>query len=165
MSGVLAGFFIVWTLIAIGWIAGRTGILGPQGRYVLNRATFFLASPALVLVGLLGFVPGITTNFGDTAAGSVDETSAPGNAEADPYAKFNAAVAKTTAEAYEGPMAKLGGGPDAVAAKIETALTTSRPRPRYTVTASAKLAMTQRRLVSDRMWDRLMTSQFTRPGR
>lgn len=57
MSGVLAGFFIVWTLIAIGWIAGRTGILGPQGRYVLNRATFFLASPALVLVGLLGSDP------------------------------------------------------------------------------------------------------------
>jgi len=107
----------------------------------------------------------ITTNFGDTAAGSVDETSASGAADSNPYAKFNAAVAKTTAEAYDGPMAKLGGGPDAVAAKIETALTTSRPRPRYTVTASAKLAMTQRRLVSDRMWDRLMTSQFTRPGR
>lgn len=53
MTGVLAGFFIVWSLIAVGWVAGRTGILGPHGRYVLNRATFFIASPALVLVGLL----------------------------------------------------------------------------------------------------------------
>ena len=57
MSGVLAGFFIVWCLIGIGWIAGRTGILGPHGRYVLNRSTFFLASPALVLVGLLSSDP------------------------------------------------------------------------------------------------------------
>lgn len=57
MSGVLAGFFIVWTMIGVGWIAGRTGVLGPQGRYVLNRATFFIASPALVLTSLLGSDP------------------------------------------------------------------------------------------------------------
>jgi short-subunit dehydrogenase len=106
----------------------------------------------------------ITTKFGDTAAGSLDEAGADHD-EDDPYEEFNAGVAKATAEVYKGPMAKLGGGPDAVAEKIETALTASRPKPRYTVTASAKLAMTQRRLVSDRMWDRLMTSQFTRPGR
>ena len=53
MSGVLAGFFIVWSLIGVGWVVGRTGVLGPHGRYVLNRSTFFVASPALVLVGLL----------------------------------------------------------------------------------------------------------------
>ena len=54
MSGVLAGFFIVWAMIGGGWVAGRTGVLGPHGRYVLNRSTFFIASPALILVGLLG---------------------------------------------------------------------------------------------------------------
>lgn len=53
MSGVLAGFFIVWAMIGVGWVAGRTGVLGPHGRYVLNRSTFFIASPALILVGLL----------------------------------------------------------------------------------------------------------------
>jgi len=53
VSGVLAGFFIVWALIGVGWVVGRTGVLGPHGRYVLNRSTFFVASPALVLVGLL----------------------------------------------------------------------------------------------------------------
>jgi malonate transporter len=53
MSGVLTGFFIVWALIAVGWVVGRTGVLGPHGRDVLNRTTFFVASPALVLVGLL----------------------------------------------------------------------------------------------------------------
>ena len=54
MSGVLAGFLIVWAMIGVGWVAGRTGVLGPHGRYVLNRSTFFIASPALILVGLLG---------------------------------------------------------------------------------------------------------------
>ena len=54
MSGVLAGFFIVWAMIGVGWVVGRSGVLGPHGRYVLNRSTFFIASPALILVGLLG---------------------------------------------------------------------------------------------------------------
>src|SRR5699024_5185453 len=40
-------------MIGVGWVVGRSGVLGPHGRYVLNRATFFIASPALVLVGLL----------------------------------------------------------------------------------------------------------------
>jgi len=53
VSGVLAGFFIVWAMIGVGWVVGRSGVLGPHGRYVLNRSTFFVASPALVLVGLL----------------------------------------------------------------------------------------------------------------
>jgi len=101
----------------------------------------------------------ITTEFGSTAAGSVGATGTGG-----PYDEFNDAVAKGTAEVYEGPMARLGGGPDTVARKIETALTSSRPRPRYTVTASAKLALGQRALLSDRMWDRAMRAQFPRPG-
>ena len=40
----------------------------------------------------------IITEFGETAAGSVDEVEEHG-----PYAKFNADVAKLTAEAYSGP--------------------------------------------------------------
>jgi NAD(P)-dependent dehydrogenase (short-subunit alcohol dehydrogenase family) len=102
----------------------------------------------------------ITTNFGETAVGSIEAADDDG-----PYAKFNHVVGKTTGEAYEGPLAKLGGGPEAVAKKIETALVSRRPRPRYKVTPSASLAIGQRRLLSDRMWDRAMTTQFPRPGR
>jgi NAD(P)-dependent dehydrogenase (short-subunit alcohol dehydrogenase family) len=100
----------------------------------------------------------IVTRFGETAAGSV------ATAEDGPYGEFNARVGAATAGIYEGPMARLGAGPEAVARKIETALTAKRPRPRYTVTPSAKLAIAQRRLLSDRMWDRAMGSQFPRPG-
>ncbi|MBA2523028.1 MAG: SDR family NAD(P)-dependent oxidoreductase [Solirubrobacterales bacterium] len=103
----------------------------------------------------------ITTEFGSTAVGSIDAAAA----DDGPYGKFNAGVAKMTAGAYEGPLAKLGGGPDAVAKAIETALRVKRPRPRYRVTPSSSLAIVQRRLLSDRMWDRMMATQYRRPGR
>ena len=45
-----------------------------------------------------------------------------------PYAEFNAAVAATTAGAYDGPLAKLGGGPETVARKIEKAISRRRPQ-------------------------------------
>jgi hypothetical protein len=38
-----------------------------------------------------------------------------------------------------------------------------RPRPRYTVTASAKLLLAIKRLRSDRGWDRFLRGSFPRP--
>ncbi|NKG19277.1 AEC family transporter [Paeniglutamicibacter terrestris] len=52
MSGVLSGFAVVWTVIAVGYFVGRTGVLGENARYVLNRLTFFVASPALLFTTL-----------------------------------------------------------------------------------------------------------------
>jgi NADP-dependent 3-hydroxy acid dehydrogenase YdfG len=101
----------------------------------------------------------ITTRFGETGAASVGETRADG-----PYAEFNAAVARATTGVYEGGLARLGGGPETVAHKIERAISARRPKTRYTVTPSARLALGQRRLLSDRMWDRFMGTQFPRPG-
>jgi NADP-dependent 3-hydroxy acid dehydrogenase YdfG len=104
----------------------------------------------------------IRTSFGDTAVSSIGATGA----DAGPYGEFNAAVAKATTEAYEkGPLSKLGGGPEAVAATIERAITARRPRARYRVTASAKVLIAQRRLMPDRMWDAFLRSQFPVPGK
>ena len=70
-----------------------------------------------------------------------------------------------TAGAYEGPLSKLGGGPETVARAIEKAIVKRRPRTRYLVTAVGQArALTQRRLVTDRMWDRLMRTNIPRPG-
>ena len=103
----------------------------------------------------------IRTEFGTAAVGSIAE----GTGEGGPYGEFNAHVAEATAGVYEdGPLAKLGAGPDAVARKIEKALSAGRPRPRYRVTPSAHLAIAQRRLVSDRVWDAMMRTQFPTPG-
>ena len=98
----------------------------------------------------------IKTSFGDTAHGSVPQQDGP-------YAEFNAAVAKTTAEAYEGPLAKLGAGPEAVAKVVEKAITARRPRTRYPVTASARFFMTQRALLPDRAWDAVVGTSIPRP--
>jgi NAD(P)-dependent dehydrogenase (short-subunit alcohol dehydrogenase family) len=104
----------------------------------------------------------IVTNFGGTAAGSIGNGD--GDGEVDAYEDFNKAVGDATASIYEGPAAKLGGPPEAVAKVIDKAISSKRPRPRYTVTPSAKLLMAQRRVLSDRMWDRMMRTQFPRPG-
>ena len=100
----------------------------------------------------------IVTDFGETAAGSLAEVDEHG-----PYADFNAEVAKVTANAYTGSMARFGAGPEAVAAKISKVLSANRPNTRYKVTASAKLMMGMRRLMTDRMWDRMVRSQYPPP--
>jgi NAD(P)-dependent dehydrogenase (short-subunit alcohol dehydrogenase family) len=103
----------------------------------------------------------IRTRFGETAAGSI---AAPEQSSDDPYASFNAAVGAATAGIYEGPMARLGGGPESVARAIERAISSRRPKTRYKVTPSARLALAQRRLLTDRAWDAMIRSQFPSPG-
>jgi NAD(P)-dependent dehydrogenase (short-subunit alcohol dehydrogenase family) len=98
----------------------------------------------------------IKTSFGDTAHGSVPQQDGP-------YAEFNAAVAKLTAEVYEGPLSKLGAGPEAVAKAIEKAITARKPRTRYPVTASARLMMANHALLPDRGWDAVVRSTYPRP--
>jgi NAD(P)-dependent dehydrogenase (short-subunit alcohol dehydrogenase family) len=100
----------------------------------------------------------IITDFGETAAGSLADVEEHG-----PYAQFNSDVATVTASAYTGPMSRLGAGPDAVAKKISKALTSRRPSTRYKVTSSARVMMGTRRLVTDRMWDRMVRSQYPPP--
>jgi NAD(P)-dependent dehydrogenase (short-subunit alcohol dehydrogenase family) len=102
----------------------------------------------------------IKTRFGETAAGSIESTP-DGD---DPYGEFDAAVQSTTAGIYEGPLARLGAGPEAVARVIERAASARRPKARYRITPSARLALVQRRMLPDRAWDALMRTQFPTPG-
>ncbi len=108
----------------------------------------------------------ITTSFGETAAGSLADAASDDPARSDdPYAGFNAAVGAATVGVYEGPMKRLGGGPETVARTIERAIASQNPKPRYKVTASARLALGQRKLLTDRAWDAVMRSQFPSPGK
>jgi NAD(P)-dependent dehydrogenase (short-subunit alcohol dehydrogenase family) len=100
----------------------------------------------------------IRTEFANAAVGSMADVSHEG-----PYGEFNTAVGRETASAYEGGLARLGGGPETVARKIERAITARRPRPRYSVTPSAKISLGARALMTDRMWDRFVGTQFPRP--
>jgi NAD(P)-dependent dehydrogenase (short-subunit alcohol dehydrogenase family) len=105
--------------------------------------------------------PGIIrTSFGQTAAREIDA----GTRDPGPYGEFNQAVAEATAGVYErGPLSKLGGPPEAVARKIEQAITARSPRTRYTVTPSARALITLRSLLRGRGWDAMLRGQFPRP--
>jgi NAD(P)-dependent dehydrogenase (short-subunit alcohol dehydrogenase family) len=107
----------------------------------------------------------IVTRFGETAAGSVSDTEGPPEGREGPYGHFNRQVAKLTADAYKGPMVKLGGGPEKVAEAIAEALVARRPKARYPVTPSAHLMINQRRITPDRVWDLMMRAQFPTPKR
>ena len=98
----------------------------------------------------------IHTDFAQNVEANVDAALLEG-----PYGKFNAAVLQGTVEAYQkGPMAKLGGDSDSVAKVIEKAINAPRPKPRYTVTPSAKLLLGIRKLLTDRMWDSFCAGSF-----
>ena len=102
----------------------------------------------------------IQTGFADAAVGSIHSP------EDGPYAGFEAAVAKATAENYErGPLLRLGGSPETVAEKVEEAISARSPRSRYPVTPSAHLFLWLRHLLPDRAWDAVVRTSFPQPGR
>lgn len=102
----------------------------------------------------------IKSGFSEAAVGAMS-----GSESAEVYGEFHEAVAKATKESYEkGPLAKLAGVPDDVAEVIEKAIVSKSPRARYTVSGSAKLLLTQRKMMSDRTWDWFLKSNFPVPG-
>lgn len=54
MAGVISGSVIIAALVLVGVGLGVSGVLGDNGRFVLNRLTYFVAGPALVFDALLG---------------------------------------------------------------------------------------------------------------
>ncbi|MCR2811948.1 AEC family transporter [Microbacterium sp. zg.Y1090] len=52
MLDVATGFVVIGVAILVGYIIGRIDLLGPHGRHVLNRLTFFVLSPFLLFVVL-----------------------------------------------------------------------------------------------------------------
>ena len=102
----------------------------------------------------------IQTGFADAAVGSIHSP------EDGPYAGFEAAVAKATAENYErGPLLRLGGSSETVAEKVEEAISARSPRSRYPVTPSAHLFLWLRHVLPDKAWDAVVRTSFPQPGR
>ena len=150
-------------IVNIGSMGGRLTFPG-GGLYHATKYAVEAISDALRFevrgfgVDVILIEPGlITTGFADAATATVESD------EGGPYAGFNRRVAKLTTEAYAGPMARLGGGPDTVAKTISGALRAGRPKARYPVTLSAHLMINQRRFTPDRVWDMTMRTQFPTP--
>jgi malonate transporter len=52
VSGVLGGFAALAAVITVGWIVGRTELLGVGAQGMLSRLSFFVAAPALLFLTL-----------------------------------------------------------------------------------------------------------------
>jgi NAD(P)-dependent dehydrogenase (short-subunit alcohol dehydrogenase family) len=154
-------------IVNVGSMGGRLVFPG-GGHYHATKHALEAISDALRFelrafgIDVILLEPGlITTDFGDTANASIASAQA---SDADPYAHFNATVGAVTKGAYEGPMARLGAGPERVAKAIRKAITSSRPPARVVITPSARITLAARRLLSDRAWDAAMRRQFPQPG-
>jgi NAD(P)-dependent dehydrogenase (short-subunit alcohol dehydrogenase family) len=151
-------------IVNIGSMGGRLTFPG-GGFYHATKHALEAISDALRFevrgfgIDTILIEPGlIVTDFGNAAVASMKAVSDDGA-----YGEFNAKLTKLTRETYEGPMRHLGGGPEAVAKAIEKAISRRRPPARVRVTASARLAIAQRRLTPDRVWDAAMRTQFPQP--
>jgi NAD(P)-dependent dehydrogenase (short-subunit alcohol dehydrogenase family) len=153
-------------IVNVGSMGGRLSFPG-GGHYHATKHALEAISDALRFelrgfgIDVVLLEPGlITTEFGEAATASMTEIK---SSDEDPYAHFNATVGALTKGAYDGPMRRLGAGPDRVAKVIERAITRSRPPARIMITPSAKLTIAARRLFSDRAWDAAMRRQFPQP--
>jgi NAD(P)-dependent dehydrogenase (short-subunit alcohol dehydrogenase family) len=151
-------------VVNVGSMGGRLTFPG-GGYYHATKHALEAISDALRFevrgfgIDTILIEPGlIVTEFGTAAVASMD-----GVANDGPYAEFNAKLTKLTTETYEGPMRRLGGGPEVVAKAIEKAISRRRPPARVRVTPSARLAILQRRITPDRVWDAAMRTQFPQP--
>jgi malonate transporter and related proteins len=54
VQGVLTGFAVIAVVIGVGYLLGRRGSLGDQGREVLTKLAFHVASPALLFTTCAG---------------------------------------------------------------------------------------------------------------
>jgi NAD(P)-dependent dehydrogenase (short-subunit alcohol dehydrogenase family) len=156
-------------IVNVGSMGGRVTFPG-GGLYHATKYSLEAISDALRFevrgfgVDAILIEPGlITSDFAQAAVASTADLDETRDATDGSYARFNAKVAALTTGVYEGPMRRLGGGPDVVAKAIEKAISRRRAPTRVLVTPSARLTVLQRRLLPDRAWDTAMRAQFPQP--
>lgn len=152
-------------IINVSSMGGR--IVFPMGGYyhaskyaveAISDALRFEARPFGIQVSLVE--PGlIRSGFEDVAQRSLAASASPDG----PYQRL-AAVARTqTAKNYRSSL--TAASPQAVARVIERAATARNPRPRYVVTAAARMLVHTRRLLGARAFDTYLRWQFPTPSR
>ena len=92
----------------------------------------------------------IDTGFEDVAVGTLSQSNDP-----EAYQQMVADFRKMIRNGYDGAP-----GPDIVADTVLKAVESSNPRPRYAVGRDANMAIRMKRLVGDRLFDRVVASQY-----
>jgi short-subunit dehydrogenase len=150
-------------IVNLSSIAGRVVFPG-AGLYSSTKYAVEALSDALRFevkgfgVDVVIVEPGpIRTAFTETANASYPEAGGADGA----YDSFHEAVAKDDAETDE---SFIAGDPEDVAKTIARAISARRPKPRYKVTAVARVIPKLHRALPDRAGDAFMRSQTSPPG-
>lgn len=158
-------------VVVLGSMGGRLTFPG-GGWYHATKYSLEALSDALRFevagfgVDVVLVQPGfIRSGFSEVAASTMEAPTPGAPAGDSPYREFTAGLIASTRGVYDrGPLSRLAGTPDDVAAVVLAAISAERPKARYPVTASARLLLAARTLLPDRAWDRFLARQFVRPG-
>jgi NAD(P)-dependent dehydrogenase (short-subunit alcohol dehydrogenase family) len=150
-------------IINVSSMGGRMTLPG-GGAYHATKYALEALSDALRYetkgfgIDVVVIEPGpVTTEFGNTANASVADQPEEG-----PYAEFVAGVDALVTKTYAKPP-RGSTRPEAIAEVIATAITTRRPRTRYLVGTTARALVGTHAVLSDRMWDRFLATQYPKP--
>lgn len=146
----------VGTIVNMGSTGGRFTTPG-AGPYHMSKYSVEALSLALraevkqfgVRVVLIE-PTGVRTKFAEAQLGA---TRSNGGDE-DPYGEFKRRYAETTQALAGNRLVSIDA--DTVARSVVRAVEAKNPKPRYIVGASGKASVLARRLLTDRMWDRLL---------
>lgn len=156
-------------IVNVSSVAGRVTMPG-AGAYAASKYAIEAVSDALRFevrgfgIQVVVIEPGpIKTEFTGTANAALETAKEAGadKGSETPYVAYHAAVAKGDAETDE---SFLAGSAEDVAKTIERALTASRPRPRYRVTAISRVLPVLRGALGDRGFDAFLRTQIKPPG-
>jgi short-subunit dehydrogenase len=146
-------------IVNVSSMGGR--LVFPVGGYyhaskyaveAITDALRFEAAPFGIAVTLVE--PGlISSGFEEVATRTLGSSEVPDG----PYGPLTLAARTQTARNYR---SRVAASPEVVARVIERAVTARRPRPRYVVTAAARLLVHTRRLLGARVFDAYLRRQF-----
>jgi NADP-dependent 3-hydroxy acid dehydrogenase YdfG len=145
------------TIVTIGSTGGRFTSPGPGAYHIAKygaealsltlRAEVAQFGVRVVLIDPTGVrTPFVTSQF-ETVHSYPDD---------DPYGEFKRRYAETTRRLTRTPGMMVGA--DTVARRVLRAVEAKNPKPRYIVGASGKASVLARALLTDRMWERVMSA-------
>ncbi len=143
------------TIVNIGSIAGRFTTPGPGAYHISKYGVTALSHVLRAEVRQFGIRVVLIDPTGVRDTGFIESqlTATPSDADDDPYADFKRRYSEVTQWMAE--LRPLTVGPDAVARAVVRAVEAKDPKPSYIVGASGKVSVLARRLMTDRMWDRI----------
>lgn len=144
------------TIVTIGSTGGRFTSAGAGAYHVAKYGVEALSLSLRAEVAQFGVrvvlidPTGVRTRFVQSQLDATHTYS-----EDDPYGEFKRRYADTTRALTQLPGLMVGA--DTVARAVVKAIEANNPKPRYIVGASGKASVLARSLLTDRMWDRVMS--------